>query len=125
MVSELNDRLAIVAENIAELECQLGEYFKPGHCTCLVNNQEVFLEYQHDMAFEEASEQAQALLRLFNVPTHGDASTDARNLLVEVSGKGPTTKLHLDLSHTGEDDLFLQYLCSELLLFFQKLECKP
>ncbi|EHZ2732287.1 hypothetical protein MUE08_004647 [Vibrio parahaemolyticus] len=121
MLSELNNRLAIVAENIAEIEGQFGEYFRPERCICTVNGQEVFLEYQHDLTFEQASEQAEALLRFFKVPI-GD---NVRDLLVEISGKGTITKVHLDLSYTDEDDLLLQYICSELLLFFQKVACKP
>ncbi|MGR5060798.1 hypothetical protein ACPV3O_21315 [Vibrio rotiferianus] len=121
MLSELNDRLATVSENIAQLEGQFGEYFKPDRCQCTVNNHEVFLEYQHDLVFEEASEQAQVLLRLLDIPTIGGGR---RNLLRDVSGKGDTTKLHLDLSCT-EEDLLLQYVCSELLFFFQKIANNP
>ncbi|MET2897232.1 hypothetical protein ABXV22_02765 [Vibrio rotiferianus] len=120
MLSELNDRLATVPENIVQLEGQFGEYFKPDRCQCTVNNHEVFLEYQHDLVFAQVSEQAQVLLRLLDIPTIGGR----RNLLRDVSGKGNTTKLHLDLSCT-EEDLPLQYVCSELLLVFQKIANNP
>ncbi|MGR4990455.1 hypothetical protein ACPV3U_12850 [Vibrio rotiferianus] len=120
MLNELNNRLAIVSENIAQLEGQFGEYFRPECCKCVVQDQEVFLEYQHDLMFEEASGQAEALLRFFSIPT---ISGDTRNLLIDVSGKGATTKFHLDLSCT-DDDLLLQYLCFELLSFFQKIASK-
>lgn len=118
MLSKLNNRLSTVAEHMADLEFQLGTYLQPERYTCSVNGQEVFIEYQHDLEFENASDQAEALLRLFNIPLSGDE----RNLLVEVVGKGNTTKLHLDLSCDNEDDLLLKYVCFELLSAFKELE---
>ncbi|MDV6250925.1 hypothetical protein [Vibrio sp. EA2] len=117
MLSKLNNRLSTVAEHMADLEYQLGTYLQPGRFTCCVKGEEVFLEYQHDLEFENAADQAEALLRLFNIPLEGDE----RKLLVEVTGKGNTTKLHLDLSCDDESDLLLKYVCSELLLAFRAL----
>ena len=43
-------------------------------------------------------------------------------MLVEVVGKGNTTRLHLDLTCDQEDDHLLRYICSELLSAFKALE---
>ncbi len=118
MLSKLNNRLSTVAEHMANLEVQLGTYLQPGCYTCNVKGSEVFIEYQHDLEFDGASGQAQALIRLFDIPV----KNDVRKLLVEVTGKGNTTKLHLDLSYDQEGDLLLQYVCSELLSAFRELE---
>lgn len=117
MLSKLNNRLSTVAEHMADLEYQLGTYLQPGQYSCVVEGEEVFLEYQHDLEFENASGQAESLLRLFNIPLSGDE----RKLLVEVTGKGNTTKLHLNLSCENETDLLLKYICSELLSAFRSL----
>jgi len=124
MLSKLNMCLASAAENIAELESLLGKYLKSDNCFCTVQEQQVFLEYQHDLDFEEASEQAETLLRLFELPFGAVSDGKPRNLLVGMSGKGDTVKLHLDLTYVDEDDLLVQYICSQLLDIFQKLESK-
>jgi hypothetical protein len=118
MLNKLNNRLSTVAEHMADLEYQLGTYLQPERYTCSVKGQEVFLDYQHDLEFENAADQAEALLRLFNIPVNGGE----RKLLVEVTGKGNSTKLHLDLSCDDEDDLLLKYICSELSFAFKALE---
>lgn len=120
MLSKLNNRLSTVAAHMADLEYQLGTYLQPNRYTCSVKGQEVFLEYQHDLEFENAADQAEALLTLFNIPVNGNE----RKLLVEVTGKGNTTKLHLDLSCDDENDLLLKYICAELLSAFKALEGK-
>ncbi|CAE6904779.1 hypothetical protein [Vibrio sp. B1FLJ16] len=118
MLSKLNNRLSTVAKHMADLEFQLGTYLQPGCYSCLVKGNEVFIEYEHDLAFDNASSQAEALLRLFNIPLEGDE----KKLLVEVVGNGNTSKLHLDLSCDKEDDLLLKYVCAELLSVFRDLE---
>ncbi len=118
MLSKLNRRLSTVAEHMADLEFQLGTYLKPNRYSCLVKGNEVFLEYEHDLEFDNASDQAQALLRLFTIPLVGEE----KKLLVEVVGKGNKTKLHLDLSCDKEHDLLLKYVCTELLSAFKALE---
>ncbi len=118
MLSKLNNRLSTVAEHMANLEVQLGTYLQPGCYTCNVKGSEVFIEYQHDLEFESASNQAEALMRLFNIPLQAGE----RKLLVELEGKGNKTKLHLDLSCDKENDLLLQSVCTELLSAFKALE---
>ncbi len=123
MLSKLNNRLTVVAECMTEFDSLVGQYLTKERCSCVVNLKEVNLEYQHGLTFEDASEQANTLLRLFNIPLGDCGNEDGSiNLLVEVSGKDDTTKLRFDFAHNDSHDLFLQYICSQLLLSFQKLE---
>lgn len=122
MLNKLKHRLICVADNIAELENHLGRYTEKSSCSCKVDKHEVYLEYQHDLTFEEASIQAEALLTICKLPPgNGD---EARNLLLDISGKDGTTKLHFDLSIHEEDDLLIQYVCSQLQQSFKALEQK-
>ncbi len=118
MLSKLNNRLCTVAEHMADLEFQLGTYLKPGRYSCLVKGNEVFIEYEHDLEFDNASDQAEALLRLFTIPLEAEE----KKLLAEVVGKENKTKLHLDLSCDKANDLLLEYVCTELLSAFKALE---
>lgn len=72
MLSKLNNRLSTVAEHMADLEFQLGTYLQPGRYSCRVRGDEVFIEYQHNLDFDNASYQAETFLRLFNIPLEGD-----------------------------------------------------
>lgn len=121
MLKQLNQRLTRVADNMAEFESQLSAYFTHGRCSCSVKNHDVFLEYQHDLTFEQASEQAQTLLALLQIP-HDDTLAQSQNLLVDIVGKEDKTTLHLNLSCHDENDLLAKYICSQLLAFFQHLE---
>ncbi|MDF2154580.1 hypothetical protein [Vibrio sp. CAU 1672] len=125
MLRELNHRLANVAESMAEFDSQIGQYLERNDCSCQVTQQNVYLEYQHDLTFEQASEQAQTLLKILDIP-YGDSSGGgkSRNLLADIAGKEHRTKLHFDLSCGDESDLLLQYLCSQLLKYFQQLETR-
>ena len=119
MLSQLNSRLAFVAESMAELENQLGKYLRSEHTSCRVSEHQVFIEYQHDLTFESASAQAEILLRLLNIPCDDN---DARNLVADISGKDGITRLHLDLSYDDKNDLLTKYICSQLLTSFKKVE---
>ncbi|MGR5175315.1 hypothetical protein ACPV4B_01050 [Vibrio parahaemolyticus] len=119
MLSQLNSRLAFVAESMAELENQLGKYLRSEHSSCKVSEHQVYIEYQHDLTFESASAQAEILLRLLNIPCDND---DAKNLVADISGKDGTTRLHLDLSYDDKNDLLTKYICSQLLTSFKAVE---
>lgn len=119
MLSQLNSRLAFVAESMAELENQLGKYLCSEHTSCRVSEHQVYIEYQHDLTFESASAQAEILLRLLNIPCDND---DAKNLVADISGKDGITRLHLDLSYDDKNDLLTKYICSQLLTSFKTVE---
>lgn len=119
MLSQLNSRLAFVAESMAELENQLGKYLRSEHTSCRVSEHQVFIEYQHDLTFESASAQAEILLRLLNIPCDDN---NARNLVADISGKDGITRLHLDLSYDDKNDLLTKYICSQLLTSFKTVE---
>ncbi|MBY6196831.1 hypothetical protein [Vibrio hangzhouensis] len=119
MLSQLNSRLAFVAESMAELENQLGKYLRSEHTSCRVSEHQVFIEYQHDLTFESASAQAEILLRLLNIPCDDN---NARNLVADISGKDGITRLHLDLSYDDKSDLLTKYICSQLLTSFKTVE---
>ncbi|SEF94337.1 hypothetical protein [Vibrio hangzhouensis] len=119
MLSQLNSRLAFVAESMAELENQLGKYLRSEHTSCRVSEHQVYIEYQHDLTFESASAQAEILLRLLNIPCDND---DAKNLVADISGKDGITRLHLDLSYDDKNDLLTKYICSQLLTSFKTVE---
>ena len=118
MLNKLNIRLANVADHMAELESQLKPYLTSEQCTCCVDGKTVYLEYKHDLEFESASHQGEALLGLLKIPM----ADGERNLLVDVIGNETMTKFHLDLSCSRDDDLLLQYICKELLAAFRQLE---
>ncbi|HIF5619478.1 hypothetical protein CGH86_23455 [Vibrio parahaemolyticus] len=60
------------------------------------------------------------MIRLFNLPL----KADEKKLLVEVVGKGNTTRLYLGLTCYQEDDHLHRYICSELLSAFKVLKVK-
>ncbi|UUM29666.1 hypothetical protein [Vibrio japonicus] len=119
MLNKLKHRLAHAAENIAELENHLGRYVEREGSSCKISKHEVYLEYPHDLTFEEASIQAEALLNLCKIPSEDDG--EERSLLLDISGKDGMTKLHFDLSIREEDDLLAQYICSQLQQSFKEL----
>lgn len=125
MSHKLSYSLSTAAKNMRVLEELLIPYCNVGSFQCSIQEQKVFLKFEHSMNCDELSLYSDKLFEVCSIrckPVSG--GYEIRNMMSHLCRSSDTVKLGLDLSYDEDESLLIQYLCSELVSFFKKYERK-